>query len=189
LAAYGARITQPNGCLSVVTTSGAPHMGTIHHETWIKASPAVVFDAITSRSGLDAWWGACLRADPEVGHVIEFDHGLGDPLRMRITEIVPNERVAWRCVSDFPQAVNPASEWLGTSLVFDLRPGEDDAALEWMAPRVGHDLDAGGDLTILDFRHGGWRSPSRWYPFCNAGWGATFGVLARHCESRTTAHH
>jgi uncharacterized protein YndB with AHSA1/START domain len=162
---------------------GERHVETIHHETWIKASTSVVFDAITSRTGLDAWWGRCLSAEPRVGHVIEFDHGLSDLLRMRVTDLAPNERVVWRCVSDFVEPVNPASEWLGTSLVFDLRSGVEDPAVAWMGARVGFSPQAGDDLTILDFRHSGWRSPSRWYPFCNAGWGAALGGLARYCET------
>lgn len=158
-------------------------METIHLETWIKAPKSTVFRALTLQEGLNAWWGKCLSAEPAVGQLVAFDHGLGDPLNMRVTELAPDERLAWRCVSEFTEAANPASEWLGTTLAFDLRPGADDPALEWMGPRLGFDPHAAGDLTILEFRHAGWPIPARWYAFCNAAWGATLGVLAQYCAT------
>ena len=60
-------------------------METMEHEVWINADPAQVFEALTTRAGLDAWWGRALEAEPRLGSVVEFDHGLGDPMRMEIT--------------------------------------------------------------------------------------------------------
>jgi uncharacterized protein YndB with AHSA1/START domain len=94
----------------------------MEHEVWIEAATEHVFDALTTKQGLDRWWGPVITAEPRVGSVVEFDHGLGDPLRMEITDLVPNARVTWRCVSEFHDATNPASEWTGQTLQFDLTP-------------------------------------------------------------------
>ncbi len=158
-------------------------MDAIHHEVWINAEKSKVFDAITTREGLDAWWGKAVAAQPERGYVVEFDHGLEDLMRMRITDLATNESVAWRCVSDFTDPRNPASEWLGHRLTFDLRTAAGDPALGWLAPRLGWDSAQGEAITILDFRHEGWPRTSRWHPFCNVAWGETLGGLGRYCET------
>jgi hypothetical protein len=150
-------------------------MDTIHHEVWINADRNTVFDAIATKKGLDAWWGEASEFEQRPGSVIDFDHGLGEPLRMRITDFVPDERVAWECVSRFTNPANPGSEWLGTRLTFDLRDG---------GP-VGFDkIDSGiGDnLTIVDFRHAGWPPDARWFGFCNYAWGMTLHSVAEHCQ-------
>jgi uncharacterized protein YndB with AHSA1/START domain len=113
-------------------------MRDIQLETWIRATPSVVFDATTTRNGLDAWWGKAVDAEPLVGHVIEFDHGLGELLRMRVTDLEPTNRVAWPCLSDFSDPADPASEWLGTSIEFTVRSGRDDPA-GWLGRRLGWD--------------------------------------------------
>jgi hypothetical protein len=155
-------------------------MSTIHLETWVPAPSGAVFEALTTRRGLDAWWGTCVSAEPVVGHVIEFDHHLGDPMRMRVTGLEPDRHVGWRCVSDFTDPRNPASEWLGTSITFDLRPGSDDAAYEWMAPRLG--FAPGDAVTIVDFHHANWPEDARWYPFCASGWAAALEAMSRTCQ-------
>ena len=40
-------------------------MNSILHEVWINAERSTVFDAITTRNGLDAWWGKAVQAEPE----------------------------------------------------------------------------------------------------------------------------
>jgi uncharacterized protein YndB with AHSA1/START domain len=155
-------------------------VGTIHHEAWIDANPATVFDAITRKHGLDAWWGRVLNAEPEVGSVVEFDHGHEEPLRMRITDIAQDERLAWRCLSEFTDPGNPGSEWLGHQLVFELEELDLAApASAWLARRLG----VGERATILRFRHSGWAGGSRWFAFCNHAWGVTLDQLKQHCET------
>ena len=95
-------------------------MSAIRHEVWINADAKTVFDALTTQPGLDSWWGKALSAEPKVGHVVEFDHGHSELLRMRITDLDPNKRVVWRCVSDFTDPAYPGSEWLGHELHFEL---------------------------------------------------------------------
>jgi hypothetical protein len=147
----------------------------IHHEVWIGASREAVFDAIASRGGLDAWWGPVVNAEPKTGSVVEFDHGHGDLLRMKIIDLVPNERLEWECVSNFTYPGNPASEWTGTRLSFDLEDG-DETGFE---PLDAH--FTGDKITILHFRHTGWADDSRWLAFCNYAWGVTLSGLEAQC--------
>jgi uncharacterized protein YndB with AHSA1/START domain len=156
---------------------------TIHHEVWVKADRARVFDAFTTADGLDAWWGKVVHAEPRAGSVIEFDNGLGDPFNMRIDELVPGERAVWECISDYSDPGNPASEWLGHRLTFSLSAAVDRPQSEWMAQRA-FSTDSAAGITILDFRHAGWKTDSTWYPFCNAAWGATLAALKQSCEAR-----
>jgi uncharacterized protein YndB with AHSA1/START domain len=161
-------------------------MHMIEHEVWINADRNTVFQAITTKEGLDAWWGTAVAAEPRVGAEIEFDHGEGADLRMRITELVADERVAWKCVSDFSDANNPASEWLGHHLIFELRSAASDPAFSgWLGQRLQVDPDRDG--TIVRFQHNGWQRDARWTAFCNAGWGATLnGGLKDYCEQQAT---
>ena len=48
-------------------------METIWHEVWIEAPTERVFEALTTKHGLDGWWGPVLNAEPTIGSVIEFD--------------------------------------------------------------------------------------------------------------------
>jgi uncharacterized protein YndB with AHSA1/START domain len=150
-------------------------MTMIEHEVWIAADDASVFDAITTKTGIDAWWGTAVRAEPKVGSVVELDHGLGAPLLMEITELVPGERVTWRCVSAFDDPSNPASEWGGTRLTFEIAPRD---TVELLGTKH--------DVTILRFRHDGWADDARWRAFCNAGWGHTLNEnLKTYCEEES----
>jgi uncharacterized protein YndB with AHSA1/START domain len=128
-------------------------------EVWIEADHDRVFDAITTRDGLDAWWGRCVAAEPKEGFVVEFDHSLGDLLRFEITELVPDQRVTWMCVSTFEDPSNPATEWRDQRLTFDVQPR-----------RAVELLGTWRDVTILRFTQT-WPPDSRWHGFCMAGWG------------------
>jgi uncharacterized protein YndB with AHSA1/START domain len=146
----------------------------IRHEVWINADRASVFDAITSKQGLDSWWGPVVNVEAELGFTVEFDHGLGDLMRMRITDLVPNERLEWTCVSEFTDPRNPGSEWRGSRISFELRDGK----------RTGFGpIDqslTGEHVTILSFEHAGWPDGSRWLAFCNYAWGLTLQGMAKY---------
>ena len=146
-------------------------MTAIEHEVWIGAERTTVFAALTTKSGLDAWWGKAVNAEPKLGYVVELDHGLGDLLRMEITELVPDEKLTWTCVSNFRDRSNPASEWRAQTLTFALEARQDVVL-----------LGVARDVTVLRFRQT-WPSDARWRAFCNAAWGWTLSEsLKKHCE-------
>lgn len=152
-------------------------MDSIHHEVWINADRASVFDALTDKQRLDTWWGPVINAEAEIGSVVEFDHGLGDLLRMRITDLVRDKRLEWTFVTDFKDPNNPGSEQLNTRISFELGDG----GRTGFAP-----IDSaltGDSVTILDLKHTGWPQGARWMAFCNYAWGVTLEGLAKYCET------
>jgi uncharacterized protein YndB with AHSA1/START domain len=156
-------------------------MHAIRHEVWIGAEPSKVFDAITTREGLDGWWGKAVAAEARLDSVVELDHGLGQPLRMRIIELTLGRSLTWRCLSEFRNPGMPGSEWLGHRLTFELQAGSDELDSAWLRERLR--LAASGGLTILQFTHTGWTPDARWLAFCNTSWGVTLDGLKRHCEA------
>jgi uncharacterized protein YndB with AHSA1/START domain len=147
-------------------------MESMEHEVWLDAPADAVFAALTTKEGLDRWWGPVTNAEARVDSVVEFDHGLGAPLQMEITELVPNERVTWRCISAFSDPSNPASEWRGQELRFDLAPyGEVEL------------LGTTQKATVLRLRITGWPANARWYGFCNAAWGQTLNERLKNSLS------
>jgi len=145
----------------------------MEHEVWLDADGDRVYSALTTEAALDAWWGPVVHAEPRVGTVVEFDHGLGEPLRMAVSELVPGERVVWRCVSEFRDPSNPASEWSGQTLVWEITPRGTVELLGTMH-----------DVTVLRLRVTGWPADARWYGFGNTAWGQTLaGRLKPSCET------
>ena len=87
------------------------------------ASPEAAFAAITDVRG---WWSEAIagRADA-VG--AEFDYRYKDVhrCRIRVTELVPGNRVAWLVLENYFSFTEDKTEWTGTRLAFDIaRRGE-----------------------------------------------------------------
>ena len=62
---------------------------------------------------------------------------------MEVTDLVPGQRVGWRCVQG-------PDEWVGTTLTFD--------------------LSSAGDETAVLFRHGDWPEPIVFMYHCSTKW-------------------
>jgi uncharacterized protein YndB with AHSA1/START domain len=92
----------------------------------VDATPAQAFAAINDVRG---WWSQDVdgRTDA-IG--AEFDYrGNQDGrnvhrARIRVAELVPDERVVWRVVDNWMSFVEDQSEWTGTSIVFEISPTE-----------------------------------------------------------------
>jgi uncharacterized protein YndB with AHSA1/START domain len=138
-------------------------MEAIRHELWIATDTMRVFNALTTKEGLDFWSGPALAATPEIGSVVD---------------LVPGERLTWRCITDLDDPGMPGSEWLGHRIAFELEAGSDDHGSTWLRERLGVSAQAG--FAILRFRS--WSSDSRWFAYCNASWSAMLDGLKRHCE-------
>jgi uncharacterized protein YndB with AHSA1/START domain len=71
-----------------------------------KASPAEVYEVLTTVDGLAGWWTDQTSGDPEVGGTIEFRFIPGG-FDVEVVEPEPATRVHWQ-VADGPP------EWIGT---------------------------------------------------------------------------
>lgn len=130
-------------------------MEAIRHYLPIKSTPEKIFNAITTEEGLKSWWAKQTVAKPEVGFVNVFTFGKFRN-EMKVTEIVPNQKVEWACV-------NSIEEWVGTTLSFDLEEKD--------------------GKTILRFSHSGWKTATDTFAACNYDWAQFMKSLKQLCET------
>jgi uncharacterized protein YndB with AHSA1/START domain len=131
-------------------------MAEMHHQIQIDASPEKVYEAISTRKGLQGWWTGDSVAEPHVGSVAEF--GFYDRqvlFRMRIDELQPGKRVVWTCIGDY-------DEWKDTRLTWEISQKE--------------------GASILNFVHGNWRSTTSFFASCNSTWGMLMYRLKDYVE-------
>jgi uncharacterized protein YndB with AHSA1/START domain len=114
------------------------------HEVEVAAEPQTIYRAITTSEGEAGFWVPNNTMSPKVGHVASFQFKSAPvPLRMRIDELVPDRRVAWTCLGDFPG-------WKDTTVSWTLKPGADGkTAVEFrMGNLGGYPPDAVGSVNF-----------------------------------------
>jgi uncharacterized protein YndB with AHSA1/START domain len=105
----------------------------IRHRVGITAPAGRVYDALATTDGLSGWWTREVTGVSRVGEKLEFYFGYPEPAAvMEVTELIPDRRVAWRCVQG-------PDEWVGTA--------------------VAYDLSTDGVETAGLFTHADWREP------------------------------
>jgi uncharacterized protein YndB with AHSA1/START domain len=119
-------------------------MADIRHRVGIAAPQGHVYDALTTMDGIARWWTRDVRGDASLGGKLEFFFGAPEPATvMEVAELVPAQHVVWRCVEG-------PSEWVGTSLIFDLKTAD--------------------DQTVVLFSHADWREPVEGIYHCSTKW-------------------
>jgi uncharacterized protein YndB with AHSA1/START domain len=86
----------------------------------VHAEPAAVFAAINDVRG---WWGE--GADgPNDAVGDEFTYRVEDVhySRIEVTRLVPGESIAWRVLDNHLSFVEDQSEWVGTTITFEIVP-------------------------------------------------------------------
>jgi uncharacterized protein YndB with AHSA1/START domain len=131
-------------------------MPDILHLLTINTNVSTVYKAITEKEGISGWWTKDNNAKPEANSIAEFNFGKKYHNEMRIIELIPNKKVAWKCEKADP-------EWVGTILMFDLE-----------------DQD---DKTVLKFGHKDWREVTDFFASCNYQWGLYMTSLKNYCET------
>jgi uncharacterized protein YndB with AHSA1/START domain len=131
-------------------------MANILHRIGATVAPNQVYDALTTRDGLAAWWTTDTTGDTAVGGTIQFRFGDAGGFDMKVLDQRPNERVEWE-VTDGP------AEWIGTHVSFDLKRE--------------------GDYTIVLFKHEGWREPVEFMHHCSTKWATFLLSLQQSVES------
>jgi len=125
--------------------------------TRIQATPDAVFDAITTSSGLSAWW---TRADGrgETGGELEFFMRTPEPLVIHVDSATRPSRVEWT-VTDCPFL----TDWVGTRPVFAI------SAVD-------------GDESDLHFIHHGLSAQLECFDMCMHSWNHYMSSLRDHLE-------
>lgn len=130
-------------------------MAQIRHNVFIDCKPVEVYNAITTKSGIQGWWTVDTVIEPLTGSIAEFNFGDRYHNKMRIRDLIPNKLVTWQCLEGDP-------EWIGTEFMFDL------------------ELIDG--KTLLRFGHNKWEEITDFYAHCNYQWGRYMVSLKKICE-------
>ncbi len=134
-------------------------MPDILHRVGIRSSVADVYNALTTREGLAAWWTNNTQGEGQVGGVLQFRFGAGG-FDMKVLELRPGERVLWEVIDGPP-------EWIGT--------------------RVSWELRQEGDYVIILFKHEDWKEPVEFMHHCSTKWGIFLMSLKSLLETGTGA--
>jgi len=131
-------------------------MPDIIHQTTVKADPATVRGAVTTRDGLAAFWTDQVRAEPKVGSEAWFGFGPDAEVQFRFEVTgIADDAVDWRCVAG-------PDEWVGTRVHWGIAP---------------HDTG-----TTVRFEHQGWASPDGDLGQCSFVWGQVLARLSRYVD-------
>lgn len=117
----------------------------ILHKVGVKAPLNDVYQALATRQGVAGWWTEKTFGESRVGGELEFRFGANDEhgFKMKVTELSPGKRVAWR-VLEGPE------EWVGTTIGFDLKQD--------------------GEYAVVLFKHEGWPEPVEFMHHCSTKW-------------------
>lgn len=137
-------------------------MANIEHFQYVNVPPALVYQALTTASGLAEVWTQDLQFSAEIDAVNEFRFGDERPTKMKITALIPDTRMTWHCVDSDP-------EWIGTNVSFEL-----------------NDM---GKKTAVTLRHTDWREVTEFYRFCNYNWAIFLLSLKQYCEGGAGIHY
>jgi hypothetical protein len=142
------------GCVS--TTTGASQV--------IDASPGISDytisflatlpprEVIERISDVPGWWGADYQGSAaEIGDVFTVRFSNGDRYTLRVAELERWQRVIWQVVDARQEWVSDPSEWVGTSVVWTVEPGD--------------------GATQVRMRHVGLTPQLECFERCSWGWG------------------
>ncbi|MDP9074047.1 MAG: SRPBCC domain-containing protein, partial [Actinomycetota bacterium] len=119
------------------------------------AAPDPVFSALTDLDALTAWWTPA-GGSTEPGESLRFLMG-DQEVVMRVEDAARPSRVSWSVL-----VCEPAPDWVGTSIIFDLEP-----------------FGAG---TELRFHHHGLNPGLECFGTCQAGWTHFLASLVGYVE-------
>jgi len=135
-------------------------MADMHMQYAIAADQKTVYDAITTRAGIVSWWTTRVEVPEAVGGVVKASFpDMPMTWDLEIVELTEPTRVVWKAVGGPPY-------WPGTTIVFELAPGED-----------------GG--TVLRFDHLGFSEVNDMFRIVTVGWAQVLGNLKVYAETGT----
>lgn len=130
-------------------------MESIELINYIKAPASVVYQALITKEGLSQVWTKKLKVKPEIDFVNEFDFNEGYITKMKVLELLDNQKVVWECTDSDP-------EWVGTKISFE--------------------LSENGEQTKIVLKHYDWKELTDFYRWCNYNWAMFLQRLKSYCE-------
>jgi hypothetical protein len=120
----------------------------------VDQSPGDVFDAINNIQG---WWGEDVQgSNSSVGD--EFTYRVQDVhyCRLKVTELVPDEKVTWLVLENHMTFVEDQTEWVGTTISFE--------------------IGRRNQQTEVRFSHLGLKSQFECFDVCSNAWGSLMSI-------------
>jgi uncharacterized protein YndB with AHSA1/START domain len=88
----------------------------------VDRTPDQVFDAVLDVPG---WWMTTIDGDTRaLGDEFSFRVPDVHYCKLRVTELIPGERVVWQVVENHMTFIDDQSEWIGTEIRFEISPTE-----------------------------------------------------------------
>lgn len=122
----------------------------------INATKEKVFEAISGIKGLSNWWTVDTKGDSSKGGIIQFRFASAGGPDMKVTEIIPYDKISWECIES-PHG------WTGNTFTFL--------------------LDENEGKTRVRFSHDGWKENGDSYAICSSGWGRYMESLRQYCQT------
>lgn len=130
-------------------------MPDIIHLFPVNASPAKVYDTVSSPEGLDQWW--TLKSE-------------GRPSRNADYHLYFSEAYSWRAIVAEAKAPN--------CFELKLTQAEDD----WLGSRVRFDIEPKDNMSLVSFRHIGWREENEHFRTSCYCWAMYLRIMKRYIE-------
>lgn len=123
----------------------------------VSKSPQEVFDAVNNVRG---WWGTDVEGSADkIGDEFTYRYQKAHYCKIRVIDIVPNEKVVWQVLENYMKFVQDQTEWVGTTINFEIA--------------------AKGDKTELRFAHVGLYPELECYDVCSSAWGSRINKSLR----------
>ena len=153
-------------------------MKSIRHELLIGTPAEKIYNVITTQEGLAGWWTPQVKAKPELNSVARFGFGPEYFKEMKITELKPSRLVEWICITG-------ADEWIGTTISFELQPGDKGTLLNSHPELQGQiqQQKNSNNVTLLIFHHDDWKEYTPMFAECNYTWAQFLRSLKSLCET------
>lgn len=134
-------------------------MHAINHRLAIRATPAVVFAAISLPTGLNAWWTKDCEGEPVPGASYRFFFSEDFDWTADVTDVDPQRLIEWRFT---------------------------DAEPDWTGTRLRIVLEADGNTTWVSFLHDGWKEDNEHFCHTSFCWAQYLRLLRRWIEDGTS---
>jgi hypothetical protein len=115
----------------------------------VDQAPEAAFAAINNVRG---WWSEEIKGRTDrLGEDFDYHYRDIHRCKIKVTELIPGRKVAWRVLENYFSFTEDKTEWTGTQIIFDI---------------------AGkGDKTEVRFTHQGLVPDYECYDICSDGWG------------------
>ena len=132
-------------------------MPDILHHFHIEASPAKVFEVLSTPEGLNAWWPHDSKGTPGPGERYEFDFGPGYYWIAKVVDFEKDKSICW-------EMTEADEDWTGTKVGFELKPKE-------------------GGGTIVEFFNSGWKEANEHFRRSSYCWAMYLRLLKAYVET------